>query len=588
MYLKKSFCFILAVFFLHIMSVDNSFAIDRELNNLVKELQALLREEKAAVKNISQARQLNRNSREVSKTDPEKAKELLREAIEILKNNYSGQDEQTLWKNYYRQEVQTGYFTNHNVQKKFTVANLTKNDSDFIYGLQVAALDELDLEKIEEYFQICNDLNMSCIKIGILWDKIVPIDGKPPVWKGYFERPGPIKGNPNVNNFDYDHLAELSQKYNISIFPAFLRSLKPEREISPQKYTEFVYAFVKQYKEKMNIQYVEFHNEPAEANDGTGRGRKWSGTSEQLVQANNAAYEKIKSEYPDIQVGSAGFCTGSGLEAEKYSTPFFKKYFKAHPKFDFFALHDYPKDLSRTQGTKMGNFISAYHIFDTYRQILNNYGYADKPIFITEGHDGQPMKRNQKETWDWTDEDEASVLILESYVHALSNLKKNNIMGKILSGIKTNSGSTAGLIDKRKSIIRRHYYFAKYLIQLLKRYPIYSGHRAGIVNSENYWIEEFRNKNGEKMWIAFAPLNYETIITENLQPAVLKKKMKYPQKLVLNVGDVSEIIISKVSSNKIITKNKKIKNGKVEFNLGKKPVFIQGAGNLEIRNRDYN
>lgn len=452
-----------------------------------------------------------------------------------------------------------------------------KDSKSFVYGLQVAPGDDLDIENMETYFQVARDLGMSCIKIGVLWDKVIPNVNGQIVWKGHFEHPEARSARFSDNNFDYDKVAQLSRQYNISIFPAFLRSRKPERELDADQYTQFVYAFVRRYKEKMDIKYVEFHNEPAEANDGVNGGRKWSGTAEQLAHVTDTAYRKIKSKYPDIVIGSAGFCTGSWREAEQFTKPFYRHFLRAKPLFDFFALHDYPKELSRTQGTKPGDLVSTYHTFDTYRSLLDDNGYEDKPIFITEGYDDKPMFLGHKASWDWVDEDEASVLFLESYVHALSNEKKNKIIGKIISGIKSRPQTTMGLINKRDNRIRPQYYFVKYLVNLLQKYSIYSQRLAGEINSEDYWVEEFKNDHGKRMWIVFAPLNYETKESTNLQPAIFKKKMKYPQTFRFQSDTLTRISVSRVVNQDVVKEIKPLRNRCIDLQVGKKPIFIQEA-----------
>jgi hypothetical protein len=461
------------------------------------------------------------------------------------------------------------------------MAEQNNSGQKFAYGIKMSAGELLIPEKIETYFKICAELNVSYLKIGILWDLLIPAGQEKPVWKGYFKshlkRLRYQENQPHINNFDFDYIAQLSQKYNISIFPAFMgQSQDREREINPEKFAEFVYLFISRYKNKMNIQYIEFHNEPSEGNNLNRTGNMFKGTAEQLVAVNNATYKKIKSEYPDILVGSSGFCTGSSLEAEKYTIPFLKRYFSAHPEFDFFALHDYPKELSRTQGVQIGDFISTYHTFDTYRRFLSDFGYSDKPIFITEGFDDKPMRMNGRIAWNWADEEEASILMLESFIHALSNAEKNNVIGKILTGIKTNRNNSMGLIDRSNGKIRGQYYYLKYLLQQLRCYPIYSGRIAGEINSEKYWIEEFKNKIGKRMWVAFVPLNYETTLSKrNLQPAVLKKKIEYPQKIRINFKGLKEVIVSKVSYGEIVSTKQKVNNGNIELTIGKNPVFLE-------------
>ncbi len=569
MYYKKTLFIILPIFFLCVFCIYNTAAMDGELNSLIEKYHTLFREAQAEGRDVSTAMEINSRSREISRKDTEKAKELLLEAIGLLENKLSEKDGTLVWKDYYKQQLSTGKLKKNKTLKEYLFFKKKENDSDFLYGLHVSSLDELDIDQVEDYFQICTDLGMSCIKIGVMWDKVIPVDGEPPVWRGSFQR----KNILDVTTFDFDAIAKFSQLYDIPVLPAFMRSKQSERGTSPEKYAEFVLAFLKRYKKKMSIKYVEFHNEPAETNDGTGKGRKWIGTAHQLVKVNNLTYDKIKSKYPDIQVGSPGFCTGSAVEADKYSIPFFKRYFKAKPKFDFFALHDYPKNISRTQGTRIGDFVSTYHFFDTYREFLSSYGYGNKPILITEGFDDKPIKKNQMLTWDWADEDEACVLILESYIHTLSNVGKNNVIGKILSGIKTDSATSMGLIDRRTKIIRNHYFFVKYMLDMFKQYPIYSGRIAGRLNSEDYWIVEFKNIDGKKMWIAFNPLNYET--SNELRPAIIKRTIKFPQRAVLEIGGSVEVELSSFSGSELINKNIRAVDDKIVLELGSAPVFIK-------------
>lgn len=450
----------------------------------------------------------------------------------------------------------------------------TKNKTgSFVYGIHVAPTDELDIENMESYFQIARDLGMPCIRIGVLWDIVIPSMSGEPIWNGYFQHPRTWP--PVRTRFDFDQIAHLAEKYNISIFPAFARSRNPERELDAEKYTQFVVTFLKRYKEKMNIKYIEFHNEPAETNDGINGGRKWSGTAEQLVHVTNTAYKKIKSIYPGVMVGSVGFCTGSYFEAKNYTLPFYEHFFKAKPIFDFFALHDYPKELSKTQGTKVGELMSSFHVFDTYRNMLDKNGYKDIPIFITEGYDDKPMFSSNRNLWDWTDEDEASVSLLESYVHIRANAKKNIIMGKILSGIKTMPHKTLGMINRRGNRIRPHYYFLKYIVQLLRQYPLYSNRFAGKLNSTDFWIETFQNNDGKRMWVAFAPLNYETMESENKLPAVLRKNRKTQQTFTFCPVDVKRVTISTITQGAITRENKTVPSKGIQLEIGKKPIFIQ-------------
>lgn len=450
--------------------------------------------------------------------------------------------------------------------------------SGFSFGIMIAPSDAFAIDATETYFEICKNLGARYLKIGILWDLVEPDDGRF-IWisdmkkdRARARRPrdfGPARGG---RNFDYDYIAALSQKYNISVIPTFLRSRMPERETNSGKYAAFVYAFVKRYKKSMNIDYIEFQNEPNSGNDGSGNGRHWKGTAESLVRVNNAAYDKIKSAYPDIRIGTAGFISGSKTMINKYTAKFYEEYFKSKPKFDVFMLHEYPKNMNYTQGTKEGDLASQFHIFKTYRKMLNSYGYADKPILVSEGYEDKPFRKYTKLSMDWMDEEEASVLFVESYVFTMMNSEKQNIIGKVISGVRTGINQNIGLVDAVSGRKRAQYYVIKEMISLLKRYPIYSKHIAGEINSDAFWIEEFMNKNGKKLWIAFNPIIYNT--DDELLPTIVNKTMKYPQRVRLNVGKASEVQILRISSGSVNIENQRAVKGEIIFNLEKSPLFI--------------
>mgnify|MGYP001563235116 CR=1 FL=1 len=326
----------------------------------------------------------------------------------------------------------------------------------------------------------------------------------------------------------------------------------------------------------MNIRYTEFQNEPNAENDGNGSAiplpMSWRGTAEQLVNGNNLAYEKIKAKYPDVMVGSAGFIGGSKTYLQQYAEPFYEKYFKAKPKFDFFALHDYPKNRNYTQGTQLGDLSSQYHTFGTYRELLNKYGYGDKPIFATEGFEDRPYEENGMKTRNWG-ENEVVTSWLESYAQTLSSAKKYNVIGKLITGIRT-KGNNMGLINSSDNQDRNQYYFVKYLIDFLEEYPIYSQHISGNINSSDYWVEEFKNKKGDRMWVVFNPLLFETTDDARM-PVITSKTLKFSQQATINIETVSNVKISKMNNDQVQTETSSVKNGKITITLGDKPVFVE-------------
>lgn len=429
----------------------------------------------------------------------------------------------------------------------------------FIYGLKISGPDTEKVEKLEGYFEVARDIGFTHLKIFVTMDFVHPDDTS---W--FWQKK--ISGDRKI---DYDNLAGLSMKYGISIIPMFISPIDIERQKNAKAYSDFVYQFIRRYKESMHIGYIELQNEPNQENDGSGTWSRapWRATALDLVRVDNATYDRIKSVYPDIVIGSAGFINGSRQHVERYTKAFYKAYFEARPKFDVFMFHDYPKNTSYLQGTRPGDLASEYYFFETYRSILIEYGYGDKPILISEGFVDTPFLLNGKKNWNWLDEDEASVLWVESYIHTLSNSQKFNIGAKIITGVRTQG--TAGLIDDRTGTKRKQYYAVKRLVALLKEYPIYSRSLSGKVNSSNPWIEEFKNKKGHRAWIALNPLLYDTT-DEMHMPAVTSKKIVAPQAVTLEIGKAKSVKVETISGTEI----KKASNGKITFEIGRQPVFL--------------
>jgi hypothetical protein len=458
----------------------------------------------------------------------------------------------------------------------------TNTPTKFICGIKISGDDFPYKNLMETYFQTASDLGMGYLKIIAGWDIIEPFDNQ---WRWKVD----LGGGKGV---DYDSIAQLSQKYGISVIPTFEAGMQPlGLQKDSARWARFVYTFINRYKNSMNIQYTEFRNEPNNNNDGSGSTSTlqgdWQGTAEELVTVDNAAYEKVKASYPDIMIGSAGFITGSRIQIQLYTQKFYERYFNAKPKFDFFALHDYPKNYSYVQGTRPGDLVSQYHIFESYRKLLDSCGYADKPILVTEGFEDKPFQDTltSLRSWNWANTNEAAVSWMESYMQALSNSKINNVTGKIITGIRTKG--SIGLINNVNNEKRNQYYLVRYLSAFLKKYPVYSGRIAGKINSEDYWIEEFRDTTGSKMWAAFNPLLYTTI-DDTLMPAIISKTMKYPQQMVLNVGNANSVRISKVINNAVETDTFNITNNTLVLVLDSLPVFIESLATTSVEHESEN
>ncbi|MBI3377972.1 MAG: cellulase family glycosylhydrolase [Nitrospirae bacterium] len=428
-----------------------------------------------------------------------------------------------------------------------------------IFGLKIG-YEEAKSKNKETYFQIANDLGLNYVKIVVPQDTINPSNSE---WRW--------KTSLGGIEFDFDEIAKFANQYGISIIPMFAPSANFSRQKDAESFAEFVYRFIARYKDKMNIKYTESQNEPNPGNDGSGASNSlpgsYNGTAENLVKLDNAAYEKIKAAFPDIMVGSPGFIGESKNQSKLYTEKFYQAYFKAKPKFDVFMYHDYPKSFGYVQGTKAGDLASEYNLYETYRALLKKYGYGDKPILISEGFMDTPYLKNGRRDWGYLDEDEASILWVEGYVMAFSNASKNNVTGKIITGISRTA--KIGLIDSKTGAKRKQYYVVKNLIALFKKYPVHSRHLFGEINQSGYWLEEFKNTNGKKMWVAFNPFLYET--ADDVMPAITNKTLKSPQNVVVEVGGAKSVNF--IMRNGVRTE--KAVNGKINFVLNKEPVFIE-------------
>ncbi len=149
---------------------------------------------------------------------------------------------------------------------------------------------------------------------------------------------------------DYYYIFQLADNYNVNVLPAFYK-LGVENDKDYEKYAEFVISFLDEFYKNGNIKYIEFQNEPVKDYNGKVSAR-FKGTPTDLAKSHIAAYEKIKAKYPYIQIGTAGFmATAVNASENKMINNYYKEYLSAKPKFDFLALHYYPKTSSYLQTT---------------------------------------------------------------------------------------------------------------------------------------------------------------------------------------------------------------------------------------------
>lgn len=534
---------------------------DETLRKAVEELRQLIEEKQSQGVDVSEARTLFQESQRAMEAGKKrKTLALLNQGIALLK-----------------EKTKEGP-----AEPQIPLAQISNViDGKFIYGLRIDPPHERDFKDIEKYFALAHDLGMGFVKMGIIWDYIEPQDDVW-TWKGSATISKPKAGGRKRGGargrrgresqgsrenaevyFDYDSIATLSQQYNISVIPMFLRSKQGERERDPVEYAEYIYTFIKRYHQSMNIRFIEFQNEPNADNDGSGGGKNWPGTAADLAKVGSAAYEKVKSEFPNIMIGTAGFITGSRKMIEMYTKKFYEAYFLSRPKFDVFLFHDYPKNMSYMQGSGVGDLASQYYNFDSYRNLLNRYSYHDKPILVTEGNEEKPG----------LSDGEAATQYVASFIMAKINAGKNRVLGKFISnGIM--SSKPIALINVKTGQRTKQFEVVRQVITFLSEYPLHSQHIAGEINSEYYWVEEFKNKKGEKLWVAFCPLLYET--KDGLRPKdleIVKKVQKYPQTVTLNVSSIQSVKIATILDGQVQTIT--AENGKITFTLGESPMLVE-------------
>jgi hypothetical protein len=486
----------------------------------------------------------------------EKQKELKKEAEEKKKEDKGKEEKEEKGKD----SEDTGGKEESKEEEHEEEPKDADGDEQFISGFKLKNLENID-EKSEAVFALANELGLDYILVPVGWN-----------WQ-------------SSGLLDQYHIAELSKEYGISILPAFYHFAgQTELDKDPERYADFVVSYLDEFKEDMNIKYIEFQNEPNSHHDGE-KGPHFSGTPADLAESNTVAYEKVKERYPDIIVGTAGFiATTVDSEENKRMNSFVKSYLASKPKFDSFNIHQYPKTSSYLQKTENPgttyNFMSENEIFNTYRDLLDDYGYSDKKIFATEGAVQMPFKRSSgPNDWQWLGDDETAILLMERFVLTLSEKKDKNLIGSMISGIEADSETALFDYNENTNTYTKtnKFYFYKKLLEFIDKYPVYSKHVSGEVGSENYWVEEFKDNDGNKMWMAFCPFLFEAESESSEKPSAIavEKIITCPQEATINVDNATQVKISKVIDKEVNTETKTVSDGKVSITLEDVPVFVE-------------
>jgi hypothetical protein len=174
--------------------------------------------------------------------------------------------------------------------------------------------------------------------------------------------------------YNLDEIAKLFKQNGWSMIPMLTHDLRIRSNITTADigtYVSFVDWFVGRYKDQANIKYLELINGPQVT---------WRGTSNQLLEVQNRVYQRIKSKYPEILVGTPGF---EFARLEKKSVEMINLFLDKSngAKFDFFAFHGYRAAVYSPK--KDVQFAGLSGILEL-RKRLNENGWQRRLLIDTE------------------------------------------------------------------------------------------------------------------------------------------------------------------------------------------------------------
>ncbi len=317
-----------------------------------------------------------------------------------------------------------------------------------------------------------------------------------------------------TETFNLDEVAKLYQANGWSMVP-MLRTEETQTVTTAliDDYVNFVDWFVGRYKTTASIEMIELVNSPG--------ARTWLGTDAQLVELANKTYDRIKSKYPEISVGTPGFeyWIDSATDPDGSLLTANVAYFldkNNGAKFDFWAFHGYglrpmngaqllpiyPPTKSAATNT-YGGIPGMLQI----RAALDANGWQDRKIIDTE-HDnitdpGQAITS-------------ASDALDAAYVVQELLLKRTLTTNgtRVLSGALPLKMAPRGTIGEAgisslnaDGSVTEHVKAMALLWSKLKEYA-YREHVSGAFDDENQvWIEKFASGNKE-LYIYFKPFQY--------------------------------------------------------------------------------
>lgn len=331
-------------------------------------------------------------------------------------------------------------------------------------------------------------------------------------------------------SFNMDEVAKLYQENGWSMVP-MLRTEETQTITTAliDDYVNFVDWFVGRYKSTASIEMMELVNSPL---PGTDTWSTWKGTNAQLVELTNKTYDRIKSKYPGIAVGTPGFeywvDSTSGSDGAFVAVIEYFLNASNGAKFDFWAFHGYPLRARDAQDRPVGPYpptmtplVNKYANVPGILQVraaLDANDWKDRKIVDTE-HDnitapGQTITAE-------SDALDAAYLVQELTLKRTLMSNGTRVVSGALplkmairetTGAPGCGGSTtcgeAGLSSlNADGSVTLHVKAMALLWSKLKDYS-YAGHVNGAFDDEGRaWVEKF-SAGKKELYIFFKPFKY--------------------------------------------------------------------------------
>lgn len=437
-------------------------------------------------------------------------------------------------------------------------------DADgFLWGTAVG-----DSSNTNNKNAINNTLKTKYVK-QILSDNIFTEDGKTFISEGCL----PSFSNCTVK-INLDTIANDFKNYGWSMMPMI--SHDPNDSIITASdidiYVNFAEWFVSKYKNTVNIKYVELNNDPSGF---------WKGTKEQLLEANNRIYDKIKNKYPDILMGTPGFeywFDDTNDQRTVSIIPIIDYFLNKNngAKFDFWAFHGYPttgKSNSTSFSfypptkTAISNKYSDINGILEIRKKMDLNGWQSRKIIDTEHIGGVYQLRSTISDSD--DKLEAAYDIQELILKRTLKTNGSSVLTGIFPLKIRSRGSQGedfyGSLNSNGSLTKTVKAIA-FLWSKLNEYN-YSFRISGEWDNETMvWIEKFIQGNNKELYIFFKPFKYIANQNISLDGKILNYTLnltKTPSKITLtdingnktNVSSSQTINLEAINSPKFLEIN---------------------------------